>query len=130
MYWWGFKKTHRQSQNQPSECSFYTFDLRNWVHVLQKWFMYKVFYNSYFVMYSSWNVNATALGKKGNKILKFGNNYMQLLYFSFKPIIQYVDDQFERYLQDESGLNRRHIIDNRVHCCFYFINPSGHGWVI
>ncbi|XP_060563580.1 septin-2B-like isoform X5 [Ruditapes philippinarum] len=45
----------------------------------------------------------------------------------FKPIIQYVDDQFERYLNDESGLNRRHIIDNRVHCCFYFINPSGHG---
>lgn len=45
----------------------------------------------------------------------------------FKPIIQYVDDQFERYLTDESGLNRRHIIDNRVHCCFYFINPSGHG---
>ncbi|XP_052238849.1 septin-1-like isoform X7 [Dreissena polymorpha] len=45
----------------------------------------------------------------------------------FKPILQYVDDQFERYLNDESGLNRRHIIDNRVHCCFYFINPSGHG---
>lgn len=45
----------------------------------------------------------------------------------FKPIIQYVDDQFERYLNDESGLNRRHIVDNRVHCCFYFINPSGHG---
>jgi len=45
----------------------------------------------------------------------------------FKPIIQYIDDQFERYLTDESGLNRRHIVDNRVHCCFYFINPSGHG---
>ncbi|XP_041347981.1 septin-2B-like isoform X2 [Gigantopelta aegis] len=45
----------------------------------------------------------------------------------FRPIIQYVDDQFERYLQDESGLNRRHIVDNRVHSCFYFINPSGHG---
>ncbi|XP_050408823.1 septin-2B [Patella vulgata] len=45
----------------------------------------------------------------------------------FKPIIQYIDDQFERYLNDESGLNRRHIVDNRVHCCFYFINPSGHG---
>lgn len=45
----------------------------------------------------------------------------------FQPIIHYIDDQFERYLQDESGLNRRHIIDNRVHCCFYFINPSGHG---
>ncbi|KAK7087839.1 septin-2-like isoform X2 [Littorina saxatilis] len=45
----------------------------------------------------------------------------------FKPVIRYIDEQFERYLQDESGLNRRHIIDNRVHCCFYFINPSGHG---
>ncbi|XP_064613485.1 septin-2B-like isoform X2 [Liolophura sinensis] len=45
----------------------------------------------------------------------------------FQPIIKYIDDQFERYLQDESGLNRRHISDNRVHCCFYFINPSGYG---
>ncbi len=44
-------------------------------------------------------------------------------------MIKYVDDQFERYLQDESGLNRRHIMDNRVHCCFYFINPAGHGSV-
>ncbi|XP_075425669.1 septin-2 isoform X1 [Ascaphus truei] len=45
----------------------------------------------------------------------------------FQPIISYVDDQFERYLHDESGLNRRHIVDNRVHCCFYFISPFGHG---
>lgn len=46
---------------------------------------------------------------------------------SFKTIISYVDEQFERYLHDESGLNRRHIVDNRVHCCFYFISPFGHG---
>ncbi|XP_074643655.1 septin-2B-like isoform X1 [Tubulanus polymorphus] len=46
---------------------------------------------------------------------------------SFKKVVQYIDDQFEKYLQDESGLNRRHIVDNRVHCCFYFINPAGHG---
>ncbi|XP_063122659.1 septin-2 isoform X5 [Rattus norvegicus] len=46
---------------------------------------------------------------------------------SFKTIISYIDEQFERYLHDESGLNRRHIIDNRVHCCFYFISPFGHG---
>ena len=48
---------------------------------------------------------------------------------SFKSIIKYIDDQFEKYLHDESGLNRRHIVDNRVHCCFYFINPAGHGYV-
>uniref|UniRef100_A0A2K6S8R0 Septin-2 n=1 Tax=Saimiri boliviensis boliviensis TaxID=39432 RepID=A0A2K6S8R0_SAIBB len=47
--------------------------------------------------------------------------------FSFKTIISYIDEQFERYLHDESGLNRRHIVDNRVHCCFYFISPFGHG---
>jgi len=46
---------------------------------------------------------------------------------SFQAIIQYIDDQFERFLRDESGLNRRNIVDNRIHCCFYFISPFGHG---
>ncbi|XP_065663847.1 septin-1 isoform X2 [Hydra vulgaris] len=46
---------------------------------------------------------------------------------SFIPIKDYIEQQFENYLNDESGLNRRNITDNRVHCCFYFINPSGHG---
>jgi septin family protein len=46
---------------------------------------------------------------------------------SYKPIIKYIDEQFERFLNDESGLNRRNISDNRVHCCFYFISPLGHG---
>lgn len=46
---------------------------------------------------------------------------------SFNSILEYIDEQYERYLRDESGLNRRNIIDNRVHCCFYFISPFGHG---
>ena len=66
---------------------------------------------------------------------------------SFQQIIKYIDQQFDRffrlssvfhgivlmimllfrYLKDESGLNRKNIIDNRVHCCFYFISPYGHG---
>ncbi|CAF0966536.1 unnamed protein product [Didymodactylos carnosus] len=45
----------------------------------------------------------------------------------YMPIIQYIDNQFERYLDDESGLNRRNISDNRVHCLFYFISPFGRG---
>ena len=45
----------------------------------------------------------------------------------YDPILEYIDAQFERYLHDESGLNRRNISDNRVHCCFYFISPYGHG---
>lgn len=53
--------------------------------------------------------------------------HLCFVFFSFNTIIAYIDDQFERYLHDESGLNRRHIVDNRVHCCFYFISPLGHG---
>jgi len=45
----------------------------------------------------------------------------------FKTISKYIDERFEQYLKDESGLNRRNITDTRVHCCFYFINPSCHG---
>lgn len=48
---------------------------------------------------------------------------------SFSAILEYIDEQYERFLRDESGLNRRNIVDNRIHCCFYFISPFGHGWV-
>ncbi|KAH8339678.1 hypothetical protein KR074_002934 [Drosophila pseudoananassae] len=46
---------------------------------------------------------------------------------SFGAILEYIDEQYERFLRDESGLNRRNIVDNRIHCCFYFISPFGHG---
>ncbi|CAF0823378.1 unnamed protein product [Adineta steineri] len=45
----------------------------------------------------------------------------------YKSILNYIDNQFERYLNDESGLNRRNISDNRVHCLFYFISPFTRG---
>ncbi|KAL0979252.1 hypothetical protein UPYG_G00182800 [Umbra pygmaea] len=45
----------------------------------------------------------------------------------WKPITDYIEQQFEQYFRDESGLNRKNIQDNRVHCCLYFIPPFGHG---
>ncbi|BFZ04442.1 hypothetical protein BsWGS_07481 [Bradybaena similaris] len=42
-------------------------------------------------------------------------------------LLEYIDRQFKQFFDDESGLNRRNIIDNRVHCCLYFISPYGHG---
>uniref|UniRef100_I3JZN9 Septin 5b n=1 Tax=Oreochromis niloticus TaxID=8128 RepID=I3JZN9_ORENI len=45
----------------------------------------------------------------------------------WRPITDYIDQQFEQYFRDESGLNRKNIQDNRVHCCLYFIPPFGHG---
>ncbi|XP_067687422.1 septin-2-like isoform X1 [Haliotis asinina] len=46
---------------------------------------------------------------------------------SWKSLVSYIDKQFEQYFQDESGLNRKNIVDNRVHCVLYFISPYGHG---
>ncbi|XP_069507745.1 septin-4-like isoform X2 [Ambystoma mexicanum] len=45
----------------------------------------------------------------------------------WKPVLYYIDEQFEQYFHDESGLNRKNIQDNRVHCCLYVISPFGHG---
>jgi len=45
---------------------------------------------------------------------------------NFQTIVDHVDQQFERYLQHESGLNRRQIVDTRIHACFYFISPVGY----
>ncbi|KAG8289933.1 Septin-4 [Homalodisca vitripennis] len=46
---------------------------------------------------------------------------------SWRACCNYIDDQFRQYFNDESGLNRKNIQDNRVHCCLYFIPPYGHG---
>ncbi|GFU47437.1 septin-4 [Trichonephila clavipes] len=46
---------------------------------------------------------------------------------NWKTIERYIDDQFNQFFKDESGLNRKNIVDNRVHCCLYFIPPYGHG---
>ena len=56
--------------------------------------------------------------------------FLNFFLCSWQAVTSYVDQQYEAYLQDESGLNRRHIVDNRVHCCLYFICPHGHGLVV
>lgn len=45
----------------------------------------------------------------------------------WKPIDEYIDQQYDQYFKDESGLNRKNIKDTRVHCCIYFISPYCHG---
>lgn len=45
---------------------------------------------------------------------------------SWRAAVNYIDEQFRQYFTDESGLNRRNIQDNRVHCCLYFLPPYGH----
>uniref|UniRef100_A0A8C2IJJ4 Septin n=1 Tax=Cyprinus carpio TaxID=7962 RepID=A0A8C2IJJ4_CYPCA len=45
----------------------------------------------------------------------------------WQPVIDHIDSKFEDYLNSESRVNRRQMPDSRVHCCLYFIAPSGHG---
>lgn len=45
---------------------------------------------------------------------------------SWKVVSAYIEEQFRQYFTDESGLNRKNIQDNRVHCLLYIIPPYGH----
>ncbi|KAL1129750.1 hypothetical protein AAG570_012694 [Ranatra chinensis] len=48
---------------------------------------------------------------------------------SFKAVVDYIDNQFEAYLQEELKIKRALATyhDTRTHVCLYFICPTGHG---
>lgn len=45
---------------------------------------------------------------------------------SWRPIVEDVERRFDAYLDAENKVNRVNIVDNRVHACVYFIQPTGH----
>ncbi|XP_044140466.1 septin-10-like [Bufo gargarizans] len=47
---------------------------------------------------------------------------------SYMPIVDYIDTQFEAYLQEELKIKRLlyRYHDSRIHVCLYFISPTGH----
>src|ERR1700759_1332175 len=45
---------------------------------------------------------------------------------SWRPIVENIEQRFDAYLEAENKGNRMNIIDNRVHACVYFIQPTGH----
>ncbi|CAD6208138.1 GSCOCG00010398001-RA-CDS [Cotesia congregata] len=49
---------------------------------------------------------------------------------SFKAVVDYIDAQFEAYLQEELKIKRSLSTyhDSRIHVCLYFICPTGHGF--
>ncbi|XP_069502128.1 septin-12 isoform X2 [Ambystoma mexicanum] len=45
----------------------------------------------------------------------------------WEPIMNYIQEQYEKYLREEIVINRkRRIPDSRIHCCIYFVPPTGH----
>ena len=47
---------------------------------------------------------------------------------SIQPIVDYINAQFESYLQEELKIKRDLVNyhDTRIHVCLYFISPTGH----
>ena len=45
---------------------------------------------------------------------------------SWRPIVENIEQRFDAYLEAENKVNRMNIVDNRVHACVYFIQPTGH----
>ncbi|KAG8193758.1 hypothetical protein JTE90_005054 [Oedothorax gibbosus] len=45
----------------------------------------------------------------------------------WQPVIDYIENKYEEFLNGESRVHRSFAPDSRVHCCLYFIAPSGHG---
>ncbi|XP_015276379.1 PREDICTED: septin-10 isoform X2 [Gekko japonicus] len=47
---------------------------------------------------------------------------------SYQPIVDYIDAQFEAYLQEELKIKRSlyNYHDTRIHVCLYCISPTGH----
>ncbi|KAE8300062.1 Neuronal-specific septin-3 [Larimichthys crocea] len=45
----------------------------------------------------------------------------------WEPICKYINEQYEKFLKEEVNITRKkRIPDTRVHCCLYFISPTGH----
>ncbi|KAH8804712.1 septin [Xylogone sp. PMI_703] len=45
---------------------------------------------------------------------------------SWRPIVDNIEQRFDAYLDAENKVNRMNIVDNRIHACVYFIQPTGH----
>lgn len=45
---------------------------------------------------------------------------------SWRPIVDNIEQRYDAYLDAENKVNRVNIVDNRIHACVFFIQPTGH----
>ncbi|KAI0539324.1 Septin-domain-containing protein [Xylaria digitata] len=45
---------------------------------------------------------------------------------SWRPIVDNIEQRYDAYLDAENKVNRMNIVDNRIHACVFFIQPTGH----
>ncbi|CAB1320752.1 unnamed protein product [Coregonus sp. 'balchen'] len=96
--------------------------------------------HGYYVVLSKWKCSLQSQVEQSKVLVKEGGVQLLLTIVDtpgfgdavdnsncWQPVIDHIDSKFEDYLNSESRVNRRQMPDNRVHCCLYFIAPSGHG---
>ena len=45
----------------------------------------------------------------------------------WEPGLQYIERQFDKFLAEETRVERARLPDTRVHACLFFLPPNGHG---
>ncbi|CAI4062261.1 septin SPR3 SKDI_07G3110 [Saccharomyces kudriavzevii IFO 1802] len=55
----------------------------------------------------------------------FGNNMDNA--FTWRTMVNYIDEEIRSYIFQEEQPDRTKMIDDRVHCCLYFLKPTGKG---
>lgn len=82
-------------------------------------------HTSFYIYYKSMNKKTNIYAS--NHRHKF-SQFLSGCLHSYKPIVDYIDTQFENYLQEELKIKRSlfNYHDTRIHICLYFIAPTGH----
>ncbi|KAK4050579.1 Cell division control protein 3 [Microbotryomycetes sp. JL221] len=44
----------------------------------------------------------------------------------WRPILDNIEARYDAFLEQENRVNRTKMVDNRIHACIYFIEPTGH----
>lgn len=45
----------------------------------------------------------------------------------WNPVLKYIESKYTEYMRAQNFVSRSRVVDNRVHACLYFIEPTGHG---
>lgn len=74
--------------------------------------------NKFKLIENGFQLNLTTIDTPG-----FGNKINNK--FNWIPICNFIDEQFRNYLFQLEQPDRTKLVDNRVHCCLYFIELNG-----
>ena len=45
----------------------------------------------------------------------------------WEPVFEEIEGRVRKYMSEENNINRRVVVDHRIHCCIYFLSPFASG---